>query len=157
MCLWTGSNHFERELKSHFWTFPKQFWRVQNSMDTFITSSKSPKLFWIYRRTKKYQVTQSLVARIFFQTPKQCFSGPVCFKKQHFKKQQKKIPGQLLVCKIGDLWRTSMIPNWLYMSPIFPWSSRINLVPFRIFRSSLFYKPVTGQELFLLFLTANRL
>ena len=37
---------------------------------------------------------------------------PVCCKKQ-----QKKVPDQLLVCGIGDLWRTWMIPNWLYMSP----------------------------------------
>jgi hypothetical protein len=33
------------------------------------------------------------------------------------------------------------------MSPS-PWSSRINFVPFRIFRGPLFHKPVTGQELF---------
>ena len=37
---------------------------------------------------------------------------PVCCKKQ-----QKKIPDQLLVCGIGDFWRTWMIPNWFYMSP----------------------------------------
>ena len=37
---------------------------------------------------------------------------PVCCKKQ-----KKKVPDQLLVCRIGDLWRTWMIPNWLYMSP----------------------------------------
>ena len=37
---------------------------------------------------------------------------PVCCKKQ-----QKKVPDQLLFCGIGDLWRTLMIPNWLYMSP----------------------------------------
>ena len=37
---------------------------------------------------------------------------PVCCKKQ-----QKKVPDQLLVCRIGDLWRTWMIQNWLYMSP----------------------------------------
>ena len=29
----------------------------------------------------------------------------------------------------------------------FPWSSRINFIPFRIFRGPLFHKPVTGQEL----------
>ena len=37
---------------------------------------------------------------------------PVCCKKQ-----QKKVPDQLQVCGIGDLWRTWMIPNLLYMSP----------------------------------------
>ena len=37
---------------------------------------------------------------------------PVCCKKQ-----QKKVPDQLLVCWIGDLWKTWMIPNWLFMSP----------------------------------------
>ena len=34
-------------------------------------------------------------------------------------------------------------------SKLFPWSSRISLVPFRTFRGPLFPKPVTGQELFL--------
>ena len=29
----------------------------------------------------------------------------------------------------------------------FPWSSRINFIPFRILRGPLFHKPVTGQEL----------
>ena len=33
-------------------------------------------------------------------------------------------------------------------SKLFPWSSRISLVPFRTFRGPLFPKPVTGQELF---------
>ena len=37
------------------------------------------------------------------------------------------------------------------------WSSRINFIPFRFFRGPLFHKPVIGQELFLLFLSANRL
>ena len=41
-----------------------------------------------------------------------------------------------------------MIPNWLYESKWFPWSSRINFIPSRIFRDPLFHKPVTGQELF---------
>ena len=35
---------------------------------------------------------------------------PVCCKKQ-----QKKVPDQLLVCGKGDLWRTWRIPNWFYM------------------------------------------
>ena len=35
-----------------------------------------------------------------------------------------------------------------YESKWFPWSSRINFIPFRIFRGPLFHKPVTGQELF---------
>ena len=47
-----------------------------------------------------------------------------------------------------------MIPNWLYMSPS-PWSPRINFIPFRIFRYPLFHKPVTGQDIFFLFLTAK--
>ena len=34
-------------------------------------------------------------------------------------------------------------------SKLFPWSSRIILIPFRTFRGPLFSKPVTGQELFL--------
>ena len=43
-----------------------------------------------------------------------------------------------------------MIPNWLYIyeSKSFIWSSRINFIPFRIFRGPLFHKPVTSQELY---------
>ena len=33
-----------------------------------------------------------------------------------------------------------MIPNWFYESKWFPWSSRINFIPFRIFRGPLFHK-----------------
>jgi len=62
---------------------------------------------------------------------------------------KKKVPDQLLDCRKGDLWRTWMIPNLFeYESKWFPWSSRINFIPFRIFRGPLFHKPVTGQELF---------
>mgnify|MGYP006975437472 CR=1 FL=1 len=43
----------------------------------------------------------------------------------------------------------------VYESKWFPWSSRINLIPFKIFRGPLFHKLVTGQELFLLLLAAN--
>ena len=34
------------------------------------------------------------------------------------------------------------------MSMWFPWSSRINFIPFRVFRGPLFPKPITGQDLF---------
>ena len=77
-----------------------------------------------------------------------------------FKKQQKKVPDQLLVCGIGNLWRfwnngIKLIPddqgNHLD-------SYAISLESFRSFRGPQFRKPVTGQELFFwLFLTANRL
>ena len=36
----------------------------------------------------------------------------------------------------------------VYESTWFSWSSRINFIPFRIFRGPLFRKPVTGQEPF---------
>ena len=36
----------------------------------------------------------------------------------------------------------------VYESKCFPWPSRINFIPFRIFRGALFQKPITGQELF---------
>ena len=76
---------------------------------------------------------------------------PICCKKQ-----QKKV---ILVCEIGDLWRTWLIPNWLYMymspsdSPDHPGSILYHWV----FRGALFRKPVTVQEPFLRCLTANRL
>ena len=63
------------------------------------------------------------------------------------KKWQKIIPDQLLVCgHLKDLNDSKLIIN---ESKLFPWSSRINLVPFRTFRGPLFPKPETGQELFL--------
>ena len=70
---------------------------------------------------------------------------PVCCKKQ-----QIKVPDQLLVCGIGDLWRTWMIPNWLYMSPSdsLDHPGSILYHSAGIFRGPLFHKPVTGQELF---------
>ena len=77
---------------------------------------------------------------------------PVCCKKQ-----QKKAHNQLLVCRIGRLKDMNDSKLIAYESKWFPWSSRINFIPFRLFRGPLFYKPVTVQELFLLFLTANRL
>ena len=44
------------------------------------------------------------------------------------------------VLRIGDLWRTWMIPNWYIWVKVIPWSSRINFVPFRIFRGPLLKK-----------------
>ena len=46
---------------------------------------------------------------------------------------------------LKDLKDSKLILN---ESKLFPWSSRISLVPFRIFRGTLFSKPITGQELF---------
>ena len=60
-------------------------------------------------------------------------------------------------CRIGDLKDLNDSKLIVNESKWFPWSSRINSIPFRIFRGPLFHKPVTGQEHFLLFLTANRL
>ena len=47
---------------------------------------------------------------------------------------------------LKDLKDSKLILN---ESKLFPWSSRICLVPFRTFRGPLFPKPVTGQRLFL--------
>ena len=69
----------------------------------------------------------------------------VCCKK-HQKKLQNRGPPM-------DLNDSKLI---LHEFKWFPWSSRINFIPFRIFRGPLIHKPVTGQEpFFLLFLTAN--
>ena len=66
---------------------------------------------------------------------------PVCCKKQ-----QNKVPDQLLVYRIPlkDLNDSKVI---VYESKGFSWPFRINFIPFRIFRGPLFHKPVTGQEL----------
>ena len=65
------------------------------------------------------------------------------------KKQQTIVPDQLLVRGVGgplkDLKDSELILN---KSKLFPWLSRISLVPFKTFRGLLFPKPVTGQELF---------
>ena len=60
---------------------------------------------------------------------------PVCCKKQ-----QKKVPDQLQVCGIGDLWRTWMIPNWLYIyeSKWFPWSYYTTLQMFCLLKSQTY-------------------
>ena len=39
------------------------------------------------------------------------------FKAGLLKETAKKVHDQFLVCGIGNLWSTWMIPNWLYMSP----------------------------------------
>ena len=49
----------------------------------------------------------------------------------------------------GPLKDTKDYKLSLNESKLFPWSSRISLVPLRTFRGHLFSKPVTGQELFL--------
>ena len=46
---------------------------------------------------------------------------------------------------LKDLKDSKLILN---ESKLFPWSSRVSLVPFRTFTGPLFPKPVTGQELF---------
>ena len=77
---------------------------------------------------------------------------PVCCKKQ-----QKKVPDQLLVCEIGVLWRFWMVykidPGWSRSGESLGLIIyTISLESFRSFRGPLFRKPVTGQELlFLLF------
>ena len=52
--------------------------------------------------------------------------------------EEKKVPDQLLDSKLS-----------LNESKWLPWSSRINLVPFRTFKGTLVHKPVTCQVLFL--------
>ena len=47
---------------------------------------------------------------------------------------------------LKDLKDSKLILN---ESKLFPWSSRISLVPFKTFRGPLFHIAVTGQELFL--------
>ena len=69
---------------------------------------------------------------------------PVCFKKW-----QKIVPDLTALRSRGplkDLKDSKLILN---ESKLFPWSSRISLVPLRIFWGPLFPKPVSCQELFL--------
>ena len=55
---------------------------------------------------------------------------------------------------VTGLWSRGPLKNLkdskliLNESKIFPWSSRISLVPLRTFKGPLFQKPVTDQELF---------
>ena len=72
------------------------------------------------------------------------------------KKHQKKSPDQLVVCRIGDFWKDLNDSKLIeYESKWFPWSSMINCIPFRIFRSPLFHKPVTGRDFFYFFTTLH--
>ena len=73
---------------------------------------------------------------------------PVCCKKQQ--KKSWPVTGLWIRGPLKDLNDYKLI---VYESKWFPWSFRINFIPFRIFTGPLFHKPVTGQELFLLFLT----
>ena len=98
--------------------------------------------FWFFLLTDTYQNSSDIICHsISLACPARGQRAdnvePVCCKKQQ------KSSDQLLVCRIGDHWRTWMIPNW---------SSRINFIPFRIFRGPLLHKPVTGQQLFCCFL-----
>ena len=76
---------------------------------------------------------------------------PVCCKKQ-----QKKVPDQLLACGIGDPLILKGKKLILDDQGNHLDSYTINLESFRSFRGPLFCK-LTGQELFLLFLIASRL
>ena len=72
---------------------------------------------------------------------------PVCCKRR-----QKLVPDQCTsywlheLGTLKDLKDSKLIIN---ESKLFPWSSRMSLVPFRTFREPLVLNPVTGQELFL--------
>ena len=76
------------------------------------------------------------------ESPCDRYLEPVCCKKP-----QKIVP-------VTDLWSRGPLKNLkdsklnVNESKLFPWSSRISLVPFRTFRGPLFPKPITGQELF---------
>ena len=125
-----------------------------------------------------------MITKYHFSSPKILFSKGQLISK--CKKQQTKVPDQLLVCGIGDLWSTWMIPNWFYMSlgdsPDHPGSilyhSESSEVPYFKVSTLLLsyvvpvknkveisqnlvafseYMNFTIQYFFLLFLTANRL
>ena len=70
---------------------------------------------------------------------------PVCCKKQQ--KSSWPVTGLRNRGHLKDQNDSKLI---VYESKWFPWSSRINFIPFRIFRGPLFHKPVTGQEPFFL-------
>ena len=73
----------------------------------------------------------------------------VCCKKQTAKNSLRRVTGLRNRGTMKDLNDSKLI---VYETKWFPWSSRINFIPFRIFRGPLFCKLVTS-----LFLTANRL
>ena len=71
---------------------------------------------------------------------------PVCCKKQ-----QKRVPGQLLACEIGNHGIKLILDDQENHLD----SYAISLESFRSFRGRLFRKPVTRQELFFCFLQPN--
>ena len=66
-----------------------------------------------------HQVLTPFITRISLNwtSLKQILLEPLCSKKK-----QKKILDQLLVCRIGDLWRFWMVQNWLCMIRGIPWT-----------------------------------
>ena len=72
----------------------------------------------------------------------QCILEPVCCKKQQ-KKSSWPVTGLQNRGPLKDLNDSKLIVQGQC-----PWSSRINFIPFRIFRGPLFHKPVTGQGIF---------
>ena len=62
---------------------------------------------------------------------------------------KKKVPDWQNRGPLKDLNDSKLI---VYESKWFPWSFRINFIPFRIFRGPLFHKTITGQQLFFCFL-----
>ena len=68
---------------------------------------------------------------------------PVCCKKR-----QKIVPEQLSTGLKSRGPLKDLKDSKLILNELFPWSSRISLVPFRTFRGLLFPKTVTAQELF---------
>ena len=71
---------------------------------------------------------------------------PVCCKKRQKISSSWPVTGLRSRGPLKDLKDSELILN---ESKLFPWSSRISLVPFRTFRGPLFPKPVTCQELYL--------
>ena len=68
---------------------------------------------------------------------------PICCKKQQ--KCSWPVTGLQNKGPLKDLNDSKLI---VYESKWFPWSTRMNFIPFRSFRGPLLHKPVIGQELF---------
>ena len=144
-------------------------WRPWSGYSCWITKITET-LSWCFQtRIKKWSINSKGTSCLWiccscccpwsFQIPTPRFVQQTLPYLLNCKKQQKKdfwpVTGLRNRGTLKNLNDSKLI---VYESKWFPWPSRINFIPFRIFRGPLFHKPVTGQELFfLLFLTANRL
>ena len=125
------------------WTYFKSYYLVINFYRSFSSYSGQTILLDSIFQTRAVQAMHTKFNLVVLVISRDQLE-PVCCKKQQ-KKRPWPVTGLQNRGPLKDLNDSNLI---VYESKWFPWSSRINFIPFRIFRGPLFHKPVTGQTLF---------